>query len=328
MAIAVFGDATSSPIPLANLLLCRVSPDALHFTHLGPLPLQLRFELLVLLHEFSKWTTGKTSNLKEETKAQIASLLGCPGEALDRFLGGELSWDELKASCSLEAIDRLGKEEAATSEESFFKRIEQLTLVEALEALQAISQRLSALQADANSHRQQDMVELIEVLASWLNVDFLMQLGERVQTLLGLRLNALEKRMQELGWLESRPHQHNPLFRKLEKYRLEAGLSREQLAHQLHEKSGGQFDSHRATAIATGKYLPDNGEVLWLGGLLKNPQGQLYTHDELLALRAGELEFFRATRRPPRTTTEDARSQDPPSECDRDLQARGGNKIK
>lgn len=310
----------------------QVSPQrikALVFEIRQLLPEQSNVALAKLLDvtpaAISKWTKGKTSDLKEETKAQIVSVLGCPREALDEFLTGARSWDELKAACSMEAIRSLGEEEAAASKESFFKRIEQLSLGEAIDALQAIAQRLTTLSADANSHRRQEILKIVETLSTVLDVDFLVQLGERVQMQLADRLKTLEERMQRLGLLEYRPHQHNPLFRKLEEYRLDAGLSREGLAHQLYEKSGGRFDRDRAAAIAAGTALPDNGEVLWVGCLLKNRTDEFYTHDELLALRAGDVDFFSGDRL---STEEDARLEEPQKTSDRDLEARGGNGIK
>ncbi|WP_368012588.1 hypothetical protein [Laspinema palackyanum] len=265
----------------------------------------------------SKWTKGKTSTLKEETKARIVSLLGCPQASLEEFLSGVLSWDEFEATCSSQLIDELNQEEPAASKESFFKRIDQLTWLEAVEALQAIVKRLTTLQTEMSLHGPRPMVEVVEALASLLDIDSLMQMTERVKTMLGDRISALDRRMQELGLLESRPFEHNPLFRKLEEYRLEAGLSREQLSEQLYLKSGGRFDKQTAAAIAAGKLLPDNGEALWVGCLLKNAQGEFYSHDELLALRAGNVDFFSASRPP-----------EEPDEPIEDLGAKGGNGIK
>ncbi|MCT7968400.1 hypothetical protein NG799_19000 [Laspinema sp. D1] len=265
----------------------------------------------------SKWTKGKTSALKEETKTRIVSLLGCPQASLEEFLSGALSWDEFEATCSSESIHELNQEEPAASKESFFRRIDQLTWLEAVEALQAILKRLTTLKTEMTRHGPRDIVEVVEALTSLLDLDSVMQVGERVKILLGDRITSLERRMQELGLLESRPFQHNPLFRKLEEYRLEAGLSREQLSEQLYLKSGGRFDKQTAAAIAAGKLLPDNGEVLWVGCLLRNPQGEFYSHDELLALRAGNVDFFSASRSP-----------EEPDEPIQDLEAKGGNGIK
>ncbi|MCT7957232.1 hypothetical protein [Laspinema palackyanum] len=269
----------------------------------------------------SKWTKGKTNTLKEETKARIVSLLGCPQASLEEFLSGALSWDEFEATCSSESIHELNQEEPAASKESFFKRIDQLTWLEAVEALQAIVKRLTTLQTEMSLHGPRPIVEVVEALASLLDIDSLMQMTERVKTMLGDRISALDRRMQELGLLESRPFEHNPLFRKLEEYRLEAGLSREQLSEQLYLKSGGRFDKQTAAAIAAGKLLPDNGEVLWVGCLLKNDRGEFYSHDELLALRAGNVDFFSGNR-------SQEEPDEPALECDRDLEAKGDNGIK
>jgi hypothetical protein len=55
----------------------------------------------------------------------------------------------------------------------------------------------------------------------------------------------------------------------------------------LKEGREAGLDPQRTAQVIRGQLLPNNRELLWIGVFLKKSDGNLYDHEELVALRDG-----------------------------------------
>lgn len=132
-----------------------------------------------------------------------------------------------------------------------------------------------------NQIDRETVAKIIFELAENLPLEKLVQVDNRLRDLIFFKL-------QELGLLEMKKYQNNPFYILMEQYRVEHGLSYEQFEERLlrEGREAGLYPS-RISPIVRGKLLPDDRELLWMGIFIKKPDGSLYEHEELIALRDG-----------------------------------------
>lgn len=132
-----------------------------------------------------------------------------------------------------------------------------------------------------NQIDRETVANIIFELAENLPLEKLVQVDNRLRDLIFFKL-------QELGLLEMKKYQNNPFYILMEQYRVEQGLSYEQFEERLlrEGREAGLYPS-RISPIVRGKLLPDDRELLWMGIFIKKPDGSLYEHEELIALRDG-----------------------------------------
>ncbi|HLO49486.1 MAG TPA: hypothetical protein VK211_13810 [Kamptonema sp.] len=134
-----------------------------------------------------------------------------------------------------------------------------------------------------NEIDQEAVVKIIFELAESLSFEKMVQVDNRLRELIFVKL-------QELGLLETKKYQNNPFYILMEQYRINQGLSYEQFEERLlrEGREAGLYPS-RISPIVRGKLLPDDRELLWMGIFIKKPDGSLYEHEELIALRDGSF---------------------------------------
>jgi transcriptional regulator with XRE-family HTH domain len=94
--------------------------------------------------------------------------------------------------------------------------------------------------------------------------------------------------LQKLGLLDMKKYQNNPFYILMEEYRLANGLSYEQFEDRLlREGRDAVLDPQKIAKIVRGQSLPDARELIWIGAFIRKPDGSLYDHEELIALRDG-----------------------------------------
>jgi hypothetical protein len=145
---------------------------------------------------------------------------------------------------------------------------------------------------------QDAVVNIIFDLTNNLSFEKLVQVDNRLRDLIFFKL-------QQLGLLEMKKYQNNPFYILMEQYRINQGLSYEQFEERLLKEGieAGLYPS-RIPPIVRGKLLPDDRELLWMGIFIKKPDGSLYEHEELIALRDGIVSPFSGNEVQPRAAPE------------------------
>lgn len=157
---------------------------------------------------------------------------------------------------------------------------------------------------------QEAVINIIFALADNLSFEKLVQVDNRFRDLIFFKL-------QHLGLLEMKKYQNNPFYILMEQYRVNQGLSYEQFEERLlrEGREAGLYPS-RIAPIVRGKLLPDDRELLWMGIFIKKPDGSLYEHEELIALRDGVASPVSSDEVAPRAAPESDRHHLGDSEVD------------
>jgi hypothetical protein len=168
---------------------------------------------------------------------------------------------------------------------------------------------------------QEAVVNIIFDLADNLSFEKLVQVDNRFRDLIFFKL-------QQLGLLEMKKYQNNPFYILMEQYRINQGLSYEQFEERLlrEGREAGLYPS-RIPPIVRGKLLPDDRELLWMGIFIKKPDGSLYEHEELIALRDGVVSSVSSDEVQPRTELESPHHHLGDNECDCEVNGNGNGKL-
>jgi len=126
---------------------------------------------------------------------------------------------------------------------------------------------------------QEAVVNIIFQLVYNLSLEKIVQVDNRLRDLIFSKL-------QDLGLLEMSKYKNHPFYILMEEYRMNNNLSYEQFEERLlREGRDAGLDSKRIAKIVRGQSLPNDRELIWIGVFIKKPDGSLYNHDELVALR-------------------------------------------
>lgn len=274
--------------------------------------------LAIKLPTYSAWETARafpSDPIWEALLPQLCQISGLAPEWIEAYLRGDCELTDLEAG--LEGDELRPRTRSSVTFAKFRAWLRTLSLTETIQVLQDAAKWADLLalqggsnlsdsadggnpdnaeaeppkQKDQNNHKvlrfevnpsdQEALMKIICQLAENLSLESRVRVDNRLRDLILLSL-------QELGLLQMREYQSNPFYLLMEEYRVKNSLSFEQFEERiLREGREAGLEAARIAKIVRAQLLPDNRELLWIGIFIRKPDGSLYDHEELMALRDG-----------------------------------------
>ncbi|MEG4025552.1 hypothetical protein [Microcoleus sp. S13C4] len=272
----------------------------------------------IKLPTYSAWETARafpSDPVWELLLPQLCQMSGLAPELIEAYLRGD--WELTDLEAGLEGDELRPRTRSIMTFAKFRAWLRTLSLIETIQVLQDAAKwaDLLALQGGSNLRDSADrgkspdakadppkakaksnsqllhfevnpsdkeaLVKIICQLAEDLSLESLVRVDNRLRDLILFNL-------QELGLLQMREYQSNTFYLLMEEYRVKNSLSYEQFEERiLREGKEAGLEATRIAKIIRGQLLPDNRELLWIGIFIRKPDGNLYDHEELIALRDG-----------------------------------------
>lgn len=269
----------------------------------------------IKLPTYSPWEGAKAFPNDETWKTllpKLCELSGFTPELIEQYLQGDYELIDLSEGVAQTGLPPRTK--AVITLAKFRGWLQTLSLPEAIQVLKDATKRVTDLASDprqqecsgslkkagktealvsqegANKSLQITLENLTEEEAT---VEMICQLAENLSLENTVRVDGrvrhlILSKLQEIGLLEVKQYQNHPIYLLIEHYRLKNHLSCEQFEEiLLREGREAGLNPSRVSQIVRGQQLPDDRELLWIGVFIKRPDGSLYDHEELLALRDG-----------------------------------------
>jgi transcriptional regulator with XRE-family HTH domain len=271
---------------------------------------QFAARLSIKLPTYSAWETARafpSEPMWLKLLPQLCELSGFDAESLDRYLRGDYELNDL-----IEGAAQTGMQPRArpiVTLAKFRAWLQTLSWGESLQVLKDVTEWLAALNPNSSEAKRgtsagrvkvnpaldsppdrteaigaenpEAIVETVQSLLDRLSLEQMVQVDNHLR-------DRIFTKLQTLGLLEIRRYQNNPFYLLMENYRIREGLSYEKFEEMLlKEGREAGLDPQRTAQVIRGQLLPNNRELLWIGVFLKKSDGNLYDHEELVALRDG-----------------------------------------